>query len=261
MSADLRELLSDDTLHAMIEAVFGYSWQRKGLNYDKGRDVVAALTARPEAAPMEVCQHCGMVRVNHPPECGPFEPASPRPSEAGAALIEDLYPALSDQKAQWTLDNIYTLARRESKRNNDGKMPRPEMWAHVLRLCEAMGCKERTVGILRDGAARPALPATGTGSGPGSEVELQAYYRGRREMAAELAATGTGAWQDIETAPKDGSAILGFMPSYYQRKGGFAVVVWMDYTDRPGWYSDVASSHEPTMWQRLEPPAPATARG
>lgn len=33
---------------------------------------------------------------------------------------------------QWTLDNIYTIARREYRRGEDGKEPRPEMWAHIL---------------------------------------------------------------------------------------------------------------------------------
>jgi hypothetical protein len=52
-------------------------------------------------------------------------------------------------KVQWTLDNVFTVARREARRASDGKPLRPEMWAHVLRLCEQVGCQERTVGILR----------------------------------------------------------------------------------------------------------------
>jgi hypothetical protein len=50
----------------------------------------------------------------------------------------------------WVIDNIYTIARRESRR----EVLRPEMWGHVLRLCEKAGAHERTVGVLR--AARPA---------------------------------------------------------------------------------------------------------
>jgi hypothetical protein len=43
---------------------------------------------------------------------------------------------------QWTLDNIFTLARREV--NKDDPYGR---WGHVLRLCERVGCKGR--GVLR----------------------------------------------------------------------------------------------------------------
>jgi len=46
-------------------------------------------------------------------------------------------------KLRWTLDNIYTVARREAQRDD----PRGR-WGHVLRLCEAMGCQGR--GVLKD---------------------------------------------------------------------------------------------------------------
>ena len=46
-------------------------------------------------------------------------------------------------KLRWTLDNIYTIARREVSGRHD---PR-ERWRHVLRLCEAVGCQGR--GVLR----------------------------------------------------------------------------------------------------------------
>ncbi len=47
----LRAALPDATLHAMIEATFGYGWQAKGLNYEKGRDVLVAALSAALAAP------------------------------------------------------------------------------------------------------------------------------------------------------------------------------------------------------------------
>lgn len=53
------------------------------------------------------------------------------PPEAPPEPVRDL---------RWTLDNIYTIARREAKRD--------DMWGHVARLCEQAGCAPRDV--LRD---------------------------------------------------------------------------------------------------------------
>jgi hypothetical protein len=59
------------------------------------------------------------------------------------------------KRAQRTLDNIYTMARREARRQQHEL--RPEMWGHVLRLCEQAGCQPR--GVLRDnGGTLPAPP-------------------------------------------------------------------------------------------------------
>jgi hypothetical protein len=59
-------------------------------------------------------------------------------------------------------------------------------------------------------------------------------------------------WQDIATAPKDGTPILGFMPSYYQGKGGQSVIMWMDGQ----WFDNRAFATEPARWQPLpSPPA------
>lgn len=44
---------------------------------------------------------------------------------------------------QWTLDNIFTIARRELRHGD----PR-DRWGHILRLCEEAGCQGR--GVLRD---------------------------------------------------------------------------------------------------------------
>ena len=54
-------------------------------------------------------------------------------------------------KRDWVIDNIYTIARRETIREQDGKPLRPEMWGHVRRLCEQVGARDRVVGVLRNG--------------------------------------------------------------------------------------------------------------
>lgn len=64
---------------------------------------------------------------------------------------------------QWTLDNIYTIARRETNRiERPGHTPVTDehyhgRWGHVLRLCEQAGCQGR--GVLRDNGG----PAQETG--------------------------------------------------------------------------------------------------
>lgn len=69
----------------------------------------------------------------------------------GGQLTRPKSAAETDRDAlQWTLDNIYTLARRElvklerlayTDEERDG-------WRHVLRLCEKVGCQPR--GVLKD---------------------------------------------------------------------------------------------------------------
>ena len=56
---------------------------------------------------------------------------------------------------QWTLDNIYTIARRKLRRlerdlPSSDRLAAEEAvaWGHVLRLCEKAGCQSR--GVLRD---------------------------------------------------------------------------------------------------------------
>jgi hypothetical protein len=65
-------------------------------------------------------------------------------------------------------------------------------------------------------------------------------------------------WLPIATAPKDGTPVLGFMPSYYQGKGGQSVILWMDTNGRGGrWFDNRAWETEPTHWMAL--PDPPTA--
>ena len=63
-------------------------------------------------------------------------------------------------------------------------------------------------------------------------------------------ATGS-AWLPMETAPKDETQVLGWVPSYYQRKGGYALVVWITLEGKTGWYDARAWRCEPSHWMPL----------
>ena len=70
----------------------------------------------------------------------------PEKSEGNSAKSEG-----NSARLQWTLDNIYTMARRELNRLQPYAVPDTlaiERWGHVLRLCEKVGCQGR--GVLRD---------------------------------------------------------------------------------------------------------------
>ena len=78
-----------------------------------------------------------------------------------------------------------------------------------------------------------------------------------RDLAREALAWPTpvdgeaGKWLPIETAPMDGQAVLGYVPTYYQLKGGCAVLIY--YED--AWYDNGAFVTTPTHWMPLpEPP-------
>lgn len=61
-------------------------------------------------------------------------------------------------------------------------------------------------------------------------------------------------WKLMDTAPKDGTPVLGFVPDYYQSKGGLAVILW----HQDGWYDNGAFKTKPTRWMPLpQPPEPA----
>lgn len=66
-----------------------------------------------------------------------------------------------DDRAQWAIDNIYTVARRETARQVADERA-DKMWRHVIRLCESVGARERSVGVLRKDVAE---------SGPKLSVE------------------------------------------------------------------------------------------
>ena len=57
------------------------------------------------------------------------------------------------------------------------------------------------------------------------------------------------AWQDIATAPKDGTPILGYVPRFaYEPK--CEVLAWV----AGGWAAHDTCHESPTHWQPLPPP-------
>jgi hypothetical protein len=62
----------------------------------------------------------------------------------------------------------------------------------------------------------------------------------------------------IESAPRDGTPILGWVPSYYQGKGAWVVVHWALRHER--WMDNRAWFTEPTFWMPL-PDAISPATG
>lgn len=77
------------------------------------------------------------------------------PDNARALLDEVVREQHLDTKQErdflrWTLDNIYTLARRELRRLERLAYTDEERdgWRHVIRLSEKAGCQGR--GVLRD---------------------------------------------------------------------------------------------------------------
>lgn len=74
-------------------------------------------------------------------------------------------------------------------------------------------------------------------------------------------AGGSGSWRDIDSAPRDGTAILVFAPGRSDRwEGGLG-----DLICRCAWHPEagfcVCELREPTHWQPLPPPPNPSARG
>ena len=69
-------------------------------------------------------------------------------------------------------------------------------------------------------------------------------------------------WQPIDSAPKDGTTVLGYFAG---RKSGlsFDLITWMDAGERSAWHFDGTYHHEPdkpqpTHWMAIpDPPADA----
>jgi hypothetical protein len=58
-------------------------------------------------------------------------------------------------------------------------------------------------------------------------------------------------WRDIETAPKDGTQVIGWVPSYYQGNGGYGLLLWLDRGNGGEWMDMKAYAVKPSLWQPL----------
>jgi hypothetical protein len=77
----------------------------------------------------------------------------------------------------------------------------------------------------------------------------------RAALASRQPVSQGGGWRDIASAPKDGTPVLGFMPTYYQGKGGQSVIIFL----QGHWMDNRAWKVSPTKWQPL--PSPPEAEG
>jgi hypothetical protein len=75
--------------------------------------------------------------------------------------------------------------------------------------------------------------------------------------AGERKGNGMSNWQPIETAPKDGTRVVLYLPEFAEEyRIAFWARSWGEWQTIPGLYSCRSASH----WMPLPPP-PATAKG
>ena len=88
--------------------------------------------------------------------------------------------------------------------------------------------------------------------------QVDSPYRAERQESGRVMSPHSYAGMD--TAPKDGTPILGWVPSYYQGKGAWVVVLWMGEKGMrdAGWMDNRAWLTKPTHWTPLPSP-PATS--
>jgi len=73
-------------------------------------------------------------------------------------------------------------------------------------------------------------------------------------LQSETPAGGTAKVPEwMNSAPKDGTPILAFVPSYYQGKGGWVVVLWLGEKGmrEAGWLDNRAWLVKPSCWLPL----------
>ena len=159
-SAEAKQRLLNESESALKEQTNYYLTSARDLMGQRD-DVIAALKAYVE--------WFGAAHVNG---C----PADDTCFCSGSALNDAVNRVLSEQgteeqsgggrSLQWTLDNIYTIARREAGKDD----PRGR-WGHIRRLCEVAGCQPR--GVLRT-VAEQAQGAQTTGVTRQLEAALDA---------------------------------------------------------------------------------------
>jgi hypothetical protein len=75
--------------------------------------------------------------------------------------------------------------------------------------------------------------------------------QGTKARSPEYGGATGSAWLPMATAPKDETQVLGWVPSYYQRKGGYALVMWITLGGKTGWFDARAWRCEPSHWMPL----------
>lgn len=98
---------------------------------------------------------------------------------------------------------------------------------------EALTADEIVV-LLNNAAPQPA--ATGD-TGP----------RSPSANVSAVAAPGSAIPQSMSSAPTDGTPVLGFVPTYYQGKGAWVVVLWL----HGKWMDNRAWATDPSCWLPL----------
>lgn len=88
----------------------------------------------------------------------------------------------------------------------------------------------------------------------GGDLRIQRRDELRSILRRHFAGLEAEQWRPIETAPKDGTPILLWNPTWYQDKGGMCVGLWSTVSPA-GWYAVEHAMHiDPTHWRPLPPP-------
>lgn len=88
---------------------------------------------------------------------------------------------------------------------------------------------------------------------PTEAEAIEAWNRRALSPAGTASEMEPVGWQPIETAPKDGTQVQVFCPTYFQGKGGITWAVWLN----GGWLDAQVRRCDPTHWMPLPTPPKA----
>lgn len=139
---------------------------------------------------------------------------------------------------------LATISKRQSELDALKSAPLPEEIAEIEKrhaLCVAEGygeeARHHTIGLQAHH----------------DRATLLAYIK------SAPPALPTPQWQPIETAPRDGTPVLGFYPDAYQGKGGAFVILWLkdQFVTVPGSYRNMQF----TQWRPIDFPQQRSKEG